>query len=142
MVGAGCGGGQAPRATDQARATTVRDGAPGDGPVVDAAPADSAAPPDAMPATVTVTMMGVRFEPAELTIAPGTTVHWVNPSMTMPHTVTSGTMGGTGVGSLFNHVVRPNQTFDRVFKDEGVFPYLCQFHQQFGMVGKITVKKP
>ena len=80
---------------------------------------------------ITVRINGMRFEPSNLTVKPGTTVTWVQDS-NMPHTVTgqadelrSGTLNG---GQQFSH------TFDAT----GRFDYGCDFHPS--MKGSVIVE--
>ncbi|NIP80310.1 MAG: hypothetical protein GWM90_14230 [Gemmatimonadetes bacterium] len=78
---------------------------------------------------------GLRFDPAEVTIEPGTTVRWVN-GASIFHTITPdghsewtrATMSSQG--EVFTH------TFDAT----GSFPYLCEPHESSGMTGTITVQ--
>ena len=82
----------------------------------------------------------LAFEPAELTIRPGTTVRWVNDADVF-HTVTF-------TDSLETNRV-PNGVFDRTlttqgesaefrFDTAGVYPYYCQPHAAF-MAGTVRV---
>lgn len=86
------------------------------------------------PQEVFVTMVGLNFSPANITVAAGTTVTWDNPNTTV-HTVTSNTAdfgfnsGGMGIGDTYSYTfVRP-----------GVYTYFCIPHFTFGMVGTVTV---
>jgi plastocyanin len=84
--------------------------------------------------TVTVEMRGNPnvFVPAEITIAPGTTVTWVDVSGT--HTSTSDTgLWDTG------RRLEVGESFSFTFNTPGVFPYHCVPHINAGMVGRITV---
>lgn len=81
--------------------------------------------------TITVRISGMRFEPSNITVKPGTTVTWMQGS-SMPHTVTgqadelrSGTLNG---GQQFSH------TFDAT----GRFDYGCDFHPS--MKGSVIVE--
>ena len=91
-------------------------------PATAAAPVKSAAQPaltavssDSKPAaeTITVRISGMRFEPANLTVKPGTTVNWVQADR-MPHTVS-----GKGNG-LRSNTLQSGQTFSYTFKEAGV----------------------
>jgi plastocyanin len=79
-----------------------------------------------------VTMEGIQFEPAELTVAVGDTVTWTNNDST-GHDVAgddfdSGESGGMAEGDTFEH------TFD----EAGTFDYVCTEHP--GMEGTVTVE--
>lgn len=82
------------------------------------------------------------FRPAEVTIAPGGTVRWVNDDATF-HTVTSSAKPDVRVpDGRFDAVLdEPGETFSRIFADAGTFPYYCQPHAEF-MVGIVRVVEP
>lgn len=80
--------------------------------------------------TVTVRIDGMRFEPASITVKPGTTVTWVHAS-SMPHTVT-GDAGGLGSSTLYS-----GQTYSHIFDTAGRYDYACDFHP--GMKGSVLV---
>jgi glucose/arabinose dehydrogenase/plastocyanin len=90
--------------------------------------------------THTVTCQNFAFSPANITVAPGDTVHWqwVNGS----HTATSGT-NCTYDGLYFNQAINvTNQTFDWVVPSSGVglVPYFCVPHCVMAeMKGTITI---
>lgn len=75
------------------------------------------------------------FEPGEVTIAPGTTVRWINAAPIF-HTITPdgheewlrATLDDTG------------DTFEHTFEEAGIFPYFCEVHENVGMTGTITVQ--
>ena len=79
-------------------------------------------------AEVTISIVDFAFETADLEIAVGTTVTWVNDGVAV-HTVT-GQFGDSGV-------LQPGQSFSFTFNDPGEFEYVCQFHPQ--MTGQIVV---
>lgn len=81
--------------------------------------------------TVTVRIDGMRFEPASISVKPGTTVIWVQASG-MPHTVT-GNGGGPRSGALYN-----GQTYSHTFDTAGSYDYACDFHP--GMRGRVLVE--
>ena len=72
-----------------------------------------------------------KYAPAELTVAPGTTVRWVNHDEET-HTVTSDTeafkSGGLNLDDEYTHT----------FTGPGVYPYTCALHDF--MQGTIVVK--
>ncbi len=82
------------------------------------------------PAGTSVRMAGSRFEPATLTVAPGSTVRWFNDDA-LPHTVTA-TDGSWDSGNL-----APGGTFERQFDSPGTYAYLCRYHP--GQTGTIVV---
>jgi plastocyanin len=82
--------------------------------------------------TVTVRISGMRFEPANLSVTPGTTVTWVHGS-SMPHTVKGSSP------ELRSGILTRGQTFSITFEDAGTYNYYCDLHP--GMTGTVTVEK-
>jgi plastocyanin len=83
---------------------------------------------------VTVRMDDNFFDPANITVEPGTTVTWVQ-SGNNPHTTTSydglwdsGMIEGGSGG-----------TFSFTFEEPGTYDYFCIPHEDLGMVGSVTV---
>ena len=83
---------------------------------------------------VTVRMEDNFFDPANITVEPGTTVTWVQ-SGNNPHTTTSydglwdsGMIEGGSGG-----------TFSFTFEEPGTFDYFCIPHESLGMIGSVTV---
>lgn len=83
---------------------------------------------------VTVSMEDNFFEPANITVEPGTTVTWVQ-NGDNPHTTTSydglwdsGIIEGGSGGS-----------FSFTFDEPGTYDYFCIPHEAQGMVGSVTV---
>lgn len=77
-----------------------------------------------------VTIVACSFEPAVITVAPGTTVTWTNKDP-VPHTVTSSTQ-------LFNGILDDQGAlFSWTFADPGTFAYVCAYHP--GMAGTVVV---
>src|SRR5215212_1315019 len=83
---------------------------------------------------VTVRMEDNFFDPANITVEPGTTVTWVQ-SGNNPHTTTSydglwdsGMIEGGSGG-----------TFSFTFEEPGTYGYYCIPHEALGMVGTVTV---
>jgi plastocyanin len=79
-----------------------------------------------------VTMEGIEFRPAEITVAAGDTVTWTN-NDSAGHDVTgddfeSGEPGGIAQGDTFEHT----------FEEAGTFDYVCTVHP--GMEGTVTVE--
>ncbi|MDP2663103.1 MAG: plastocyanin/azurin family copper-binding protein [Dehalococcoidia bacterium] len=76
-------------------------------------------------------LSGCRFDPQTVTIFAGATVVWTGADGI--HTSTSDS-AIWGSGDLL-----VGQSFSRTFDAPGVFPYHCNFHSLFGMIGTITV---
>ena len=93
-----------------------------------AAPADA---PAAATAGPTVHIKNFMFVPATLTVAPGTTVTFVNDD-DEPHTVTS------TVKSFDSEGLDTHQTFTQTFAKPGAFMYFCEIHPY--MHGTVIVK--
>jgi plastocyanin len=79
-----------------------------------------------------VTMEGIAFNPAEVTISVGDTVTWTNED-SVGHDVTgddfkSGAAGGLAQGDTFEHT----------FEKAGTFDYVCTVHP--GMEGTVKVE--
>jgi len=79
-----------------------------------------------------VSMEGIKFNPASVTVKAGDKVTWTNKD-SVGHDVTgdnfkSGDSGGLQNGDTFSH------TFDK----KGKFDYVCTVHP--GMTGSVTVK--
>src|SRR5262245_50623207 len=85
--------------------------------------------------TVTVDMLAGpnRFEPRDITIAPGTTVTWVDVSDT--HTTTS----DTGLWNSGERRLEVGESFSFTFQQPGVYDYYCRPHRNAGMVGRVIV---
>ncbi len=113
-------------------------------------PADG--PAAAEPAVVIVEMQsqGSRFQfvPAEITITAGTTVQWVNTSRNRHSSTTDPQFEKQTGQAILPPGVEPwasvflgnGQTFQRTFDTPGEYRYFCRNHEQFGMVGTITVE--
>jgi plastocyanin len=89
----------------------------------------------------------LRFEPATLTVARGTTVTWRNTS-SVPHTVTddpskaanaSDAQLPSGAQPWDSGNLNAGQTFTHTFDVPGTYKYFCQPHEAAGMVATITV---
>jgi plastocyanin len=101
-----------------------------------------------MPQTMTVMVGsgGFTFDPPNVTIQVGDTVHWV--WATGGHNVVSGS-GGSADGSFCSPadascgaapLLGSGATYDHTFTQAGSFPYFCAAHVSFGMVGTVTVQ--
>jgi plastocyanin len=83
------------------------------------------------PATHTITITGMQYTPATLTIKPGDTVVWVNKDI-VAHTATSTT-------AAFNSkMIPPEKSWKMIFKTKGDYPYVCSYHPT--MKGQLTVQ--
>jgi len=85
--------------------------------------------------TTTVEVVDSAFEPAELSVAAGTTVVWSHEG-NAPHTVTADD------GAFDSGTLNSGDTFEFTFEEPGEYPYHCTFHGGAGgegMAGTITV---
>jgi plastocyanin len=78
-----------------------------------------------------ISIKGLAFNPASLTIVKGASVTWTNDDSTT-HTVTSDT------GAFESGNLSPGNSFTHQFNDAGTFPYHCSIHTF--MKGTITVQ--
>lgn len=91
--------------------------------------------PGAVQEKATVKISSFKFEPKVLTVAPGTTVEWVNDGGR--HTVEADN------GSFKSDVLQQGGKFEHKFDKAGTFAYHCEFHGEKGgkdMAGTIIVK--
>ena len=86
----------------------------------------------AAPAPVTVKISNFVFTPATLTVAPGTTVIWVNED-DIPHTVVA-----DDKTTFRSKVLDTGDRFSFTFAKPGTFGYFCSIHPH--MTGKVVVK--
>ena len=87
-------------------------------------------------AKATVKISSFKFEPKVLTIAPGTTVEWVNEGGR--HTVEA------DGGAFKSDVLKQGDKFEHKFDKAGTFAYHCEFHGEKGgkdMAGSIVVRR-
>jgi plastocyanin len=84
-------------------------------------PETQAAAQEVPAGATTVRIANLSFDPAQVTIATGTTVSWSNED-SVPHTVTS--TGGAFDSGIFD----PGASFTWTFAQPGSFPYACQLH--------------
>lgn len=93
---------------------------------------------------VVVTIKNFKFEPAHITVSPGTRVVFVNEDPT-PHNVVEGTvedMSRKDHTPLFESPeLKTGESWEYVFDTEGEFAYVCTIagHYLMGMVGSVTV---
>ena len=76
------------------------------------------------------------FEPSEVTISEGESVHFIN-NMLPPHNVIVEGRPDLGHESL---AMLPGDEFDIDFKDVGDYTYWCAPHKGAGMIGTVHVK--
>jgi plastocyanin len=80
--------------------------------------------------TMTVSIEDFFFSPANMTVAPGTTVTWVNNGQA-PHTSTADD------GTWDSGTLQPGESFSFTFNQAGTYTYHCTIHPN--MTGTITV---
>jgi plastocyanin len=85
----------------------------------------------AVPPTIEVSIDNFTFAPAEITIAPGTTVRWVNHD-DIPHTVVEAEK------AFKSKVLDTDDSFSMTFTSSGSFAYFCSLHPH--MTGKVIVR--
>jgi len=101
----------------------------------------------ALAATTTIQMGSsagmLVFEPAEVTIAPGDTVHYEIAGVP-PHNVVFDPSNSAGdVSSLSHQSFAMSGGFDVTFPTDvtpGDYSFYCEPHRGAGMAGKVTVK--
>ena len=76
------------------------------------------------------------FEPNEITIDAGETLHFVN-GMLPPHNIIVEGRADLSREALF---FSPGQTQDIKFNEAGDYDFFCGHHHAAGMIGKIHVK--
>ena len=87
-------------------------------------------------AKASVKISSFKFEPKVLTVAPGTTVEWVNDGGR--HSVEADD------GSFKSEALKQGDKFEHTFDKPGKYPYHCEFHGEKGgkdMAGTILVRK-
>jgi plastocyanin len=79
-----------------------------------------------------VSMEGIAFEPAEVTVAVGDTVTWTN-NDSVAHDVTADSFSSGEPGGMAG-----GDTFEHTFEEAGSFDYVCTVHP--GMDGTVVVE--
>ena len=79
------------------------------------------------PKTYTVTIDAAQFSPAELTVAAGDTVVWVNKDI-LAHTATAKSKG------FDSTTIQPGKSWKFFAKQKGEYPYTCSFHPMNGVL--------
>lgn len=82
---------------------------------------------------VTIDIGKFAFGPKEITVAPGTTIVWVNHDET-PHTIAASDH------SFVSKALDTDDRYEHTFADEGDIPYFCTVHPF--MTGVVHVRKP
>jgi plastocyanin len=77
-----------------------------------------------------VTIEGMQFQPASLTVERGDTVTWKNADM-VPHTATA-------KGQFDSGYIGPGKSYSRRMEQAGEFDYVCKYHP--GMHAKLVVR--
>ena len=103
------------------------------GPGVDLEGCNVQLPAEAFGSTIVV-IRGFAFSPAQVSVAPGSKVTWVNceSAGTESHTSTA------DAGTWNSPLLAPGSTFTHQFNAAGAFPYHCQPHP--GMVASVRVE--
>ena len=83
---------------------------------------------------VIVEVKDFQFHPKEITVKVGTTIRWVNLEKRQYHSVWFKALG-EAEGDYF----WPEESYERTFKEPGDFPYVCEPHEQDGMIGTVHV---
>jgi plastocyanin len=97
--------------------------------------------PAAQPQPAGIAMVNIdnySFEPADITVPPGTKVTWHNRATTV-HTTTSGT-GCAGDGKWNSGNLDQGASYSYTFETEGTYSYFCIPHCSMGMTGMVHVK--
>jgi plastocyanin len=79
-----------------------------------------------------VSMEGIAFEPAEVTVSAGDTVTWTN-NDSVAHDVTADSFSSGEAGGMAG-----GDTFEHTFEEAGTFDYVCTVHP--GMEGTVVVE--
>jgi plastocyanin len=79
-----------------------------------------------------VSMEGIAFNPAEVTVGVGDTVTWTN-NDSVGHDVTADSFSSGDPGGLSG-----GDTFEQTFDEAGTFDYVCTVHP--GMEGSVVVE--
>ena len=83
--------------------------------------------------TVEITIENYAFLPTSMTVAPGTTVRWVN-NDTQPHDATESNRGWATRSPLM-----PGESDSITFNEEGAYTYICSIHPE--MTGNLIVTR-
>jgi amicyanin len=101
-------------------------------------PGPATTPQTQVPGSNTVTIQNFAFNPPALSIAPGTTVTWINKDA-LDHEVISDASISNAEGGIFRSPVIPKDgSYSFTFTNQGTYPYHCSIHPS--MKGTITVQ--
>ena len=81
-----------------------------------------------------VIMRDMAFQPQEVTVRVGDTVRWENHERRQFHNVWFRELGEDPSPYMF-----PDEHLEKTFGKPGVFPYVCEPHEDRGMTGVVTV---
>ncbi len=85
--------------------------------------------------TVVVVMRDMAFDPAEVTIRAGQTVRWENHERRQFHNVWFRDLGEDPHPYIF-----PEEHIEKTFDESGEYAYVCEPHEDRGMVGVVIVE--
>ncbi len=89
-----------------------------------------------------------EFDPTQVTINAGDSVHWQNDGNTI-HDATNNpalaidpkqVSSPAGAPAFDSGFINPGQSFEQKFTVPGVYKYVCVPHETSGMIGTIVVK--
>ena len=84
---------------------------------------------------VTVDVKKYKFDPPELTVKVGTTVRWVNTEKRQYHSVWFKELDEKEPDYFW-----PDEVYERTFDTPGVYPYVCEPHEEdYDMKGVVRV---
>jgi plastocyanin len=82
-----------------------------------------------------------QFKPREITVDAGEMVTWKNTSKDV-HTVSAETDLPAGAQPFHSGDVAPGKSWSHTFSTSGTFSYVCRYHREHGMTGRVTVRPP
>lgn len=112
-------------------------------------PIEATEAPDEEAPDEVVAMVGIEFDPPEITVEVGDTVTWRNDSQ-VEHTVTAdpelareadSVSLPEGAETFDSGIVAPGETFQHTFTVPGRYRYFCIPHEAAGMVAEVVVEE-
>jgi plastocyanin len=88
-----------------------------------------------------ITVVGITFSPASLTIEIGDTVIWTN-NTGVGHNVNGTQVSYPNNPESFGNLVGPNWTYEFGFSQVGIYEFHCNPHVSRGMKGLVIVEAP
>ena len=85
--------------------------------------------------SVVVVMHDMAFDPNEVRVRAGQTVRWENHERRQFHNVWFRELGEEPYPYIF-----PDEAIEKTFDQPGHYPYVCQPHEDRGMVGTVIVQ--